>query len=111
MNAVFGDLLIGHIWHRNGYAYAGSNIIKPRTGYWLYCGQTTTIDITGVLDTFAAKELQPGWNLVGVVNDQSTLQNARSTWTWNGNQFVIAHSLQRWKAYWIYLDKSGVLDP
>ena len=111
INALLGGLKAGNVWQWKDNLVTESEVVKPRTGYWLYCERNTTIDIPGVLDTFAAKDLHPGWNLVGVVSNQFLSASATSAWTWDGNQFVIATSLERWKAYWIYMDEPDTLDP
>ena len=111
INALLGGLMAGNVWQWKDNLVTESEVVKPRTGYWLYCERNTTIDIPGVLDTFAANELHPGWNLVGVVNSQSLPEGSRSSWTWNGNQFVVTDALERWKAYWIYMDEPGILAP
>ena len=81
--------ILGTIWERRADSLDQTIVLKPRTGYWIYCRETTSIDMPGVLDTFSTTLLIPGWNFIGLTSNQSLPIGSSIAWYWDENGFKV----------------------
>lgn len=108
--------IFAHIAFSNFYRFSEGELttvtrVEPKIGYWGYfrVDRATTVGVTGrnVVDNTA--ELEPGWNLIGPVDDIVRPDDPRITgniWAWDARtqkyEAVAARDpMRRGRGYWI----------
>ena len=97
----------GIIWSWNGTRYVQTKRPKATEGFWVYAPKAQIIHLTGAV-TDKVPALQPGWNLVGPVENSYIPADADEVFTWHqtydkvtGNDKVLLEGI----AYWIFSTK------
>ena len=80
--------------------------LKIGTGYWIFSKTAQTIELTRDQSqtTWETTELGNGWNLIGVADNSTWMNQATDIWQWLDGKFqkVSKEELAGGKAYFVY---------
>ncbi len=81
------------------------NSLGIGTGYWIFSHTAQTLELTRApnMGTWHTATLTDGWNLIGVSNDSTWMNQATAIWQWLNDRFQIGSKdeLTDGKAYWV----------
>lgn len=83
---------------------AGTNVLMPLAGYWLYATADGWTDVAGSGFPAGDRNLAQGWNLVGPLAGGAFAPPAGTTMPythWDGTSFVNGTALQPTRGFWI----------
>ncbi|MBT3379881.1 MAG: hypothetical protein HN742_03395 [Lentisphaerae bacterium] len=114
VEAVLGSTIVGPVWGWQDGDYVSVQALSPGMGYWVFHdGDATTIPIHGHAVRDAARELPPGWHLVGAVSAPD-FAPSRPEWlvrpdgaatprpyAWDGTGYVNDNELRCGSGYWM----------
>lgn len=89
------------------YVYCSSkDKLKIGTGYWIFSKTAKTIELTRDQSqtTWETAGLNKGWNLVGVADNSTWMNQAADIWQWLNGKFqkVSKEKLTEGRAYMVY---------
>ena len=85
--------------------YFRATIVKPGCAYWVYVGSpadVVSIALSGC-QSVAAEPLKSGWNLLGLVNGQTTF-GGKECWGFSNGAYTLLKGTQKpslWKGYMV----------
>jgi len=100
------------------------NSIESLSGYIVVMNNQRSLTIRGPINNSSQINSNSGWNLIGInslssISIQAALQNLNYTSVWEYNNLLnnyvqlnpLTDNFEPGKAYWIYLNNSGIFNP
>lgn len=98
------DATAGSFWGWNGSTYTAVDYPSAGEGIWVFSQKSQTVLITAETSV-KALEINPGWNLVGPVENCDVPESADAVFSWDSTYINILENdniLLRGAGYWIF---------